>query len=52
MHQVLEAATHKIEGVRPPAPITKTIPVRRTRHAGHCRRCKVKLVCDIPLWSP
>ena len=31
--QVLAATPHKTPTVRPPAPITKTIQVRRTRHA-------------------
>ena len=33
-------------------PITKTIKVRRTRHAGHCWRSKGKLMSDILLWTP
>ena len=32
--------------------ITKTIQVRRTRHAGHCSRSKDELVSDILLWTP
>ena len=32
--------------------ITKTIEVRRTRHAGHCWRSRDKLVNDILLWTP
>ena len=32
--------------------ITKTIQVRRTRHAGHCWRSRVKLISDILLWIP
>ena len=32
--------------------ITKTIQVRRTRHAGHYRRSKDKLISDILLWTP
>ena len=35
-----------------PQPITKTIQVRRTRHAGHCRRSKDELISDILLWTP
>ena len=31
-------------------PITKTIQVRRTRHAGHCWRSKDVLICDILQW--
>ena len=32
--------------------ITKTIQVRRTRHAGHCYRNRDKLVSDELLWTP
>ena len=33
-------------------PITKTIQVRQTRHAGHCWRCGDELKSDILLWTP
>ena len=33
-------------------PLTKTIQVRRTRHAGHCWRSKDEIVSDILLWNP
>ena len=33
-------------------PITKTIQVRRTRHAGHCCRSKDELISDILQWTP
>ena len=33
-------------------PITKTIPVRRTRHAGHCWRSSDELISDVLLWTP
>ena len=33
-------------------PITKTIKVRRTRHAGHCCRRKDEFISDILLWTP
>ena len=33
-------------------PITKTIQVRRARHAGHCSRSKDELVSDVLLWTP
>ena len=33
-------------------PITKTIQVRQTRHAGHCRRSRNKLISDIFLRTP
>ena len=34
------------------SPITKTIQVRRARHAGHCWRSKDELVSDVLLWTP
>ena len=33
-------------------PITKSIQVRRTRHAGHCWRSKDELISDVLLWTP
>ena len=33
-------------------PITKTIQVRRTRHAGYCWRSKDELISDVLLWTP
>ena len=33
-------------------PITKTIKVRRTRHAGHCWRSKDELISDVLQWTP
>ena len=41
---------HQLYGHLPP--ITKTIQVRRTRHAGHCLRSKEELVSDVLLWTP
>ena len=41
---------HQLYGHLPP--ITKTIQVRRTRHAGHCWRSKDELICDVLLWTP
>ena len=41
---------HQLYGQLPP--ITKTIQVRRTRHAGHCWRSKDDLISDILLWTP
>ena len=38
---------HKLYGQLPP--ITKTIQVRRTRHAGHCRRSRNELIRDVLL---
>ena len=33
-------------------PITKTIQIRRTRHAGHCWRSRDELISDVILWTP
>ena len=33
-------------------PITKTIQVRRTTHAGHCWRSRDELISDVLLWTP
>ena len=33
-------------------PITKTLLVRRTRHAGHCWRSRDELIRDVLLWTP
>ena len=33
-------------------PITKTIQVRRTRHAGHWWRIRDDLISDVLLWTP
>ena len=33
-------------------PITKTIQVRWTRHAGHCWRSRDELISDVFLWTP
>ena len=41
---------HQLYGHLPP--ITKTIQVRRTRHAGHCWRSKDALISDVLLWTP
>ena len=35
-----------------PTTITKTIKVRRTRHAEHCWRNRDKLISDILVWTP
>ena len=32
-------------------PITKTIQIKRTRHARHCWRNKDEFICDIILWT-
>ena len=41
---------HHLYGHLPP--ITKTIQVRRTRHAGHCWRSRDELISDVLLWTP
>ena len=41
---------HQLYGHLPP--ITKTIKVRWTRHAGHCWRSKDELISDVLLWTP
>ena len=41
---------HQLYGHLPP--ITKTIQVRRSRHAGHCWRSKDELISDVLLWTP
>ena len=33
-------------------PMTKTIKIRRTRHAGHCRRSRDEIISDVLLWTP
>ena len=41
---------HQLYGHLPP--ITKTIQVRRTRHAGHCWRSRDELIRHVLLWTP
>ena len=41
---------HRLYGHLPT--ITKTIQVRRTRHAGHCWRSRDELIRDVLLWIP
>ena len=41
---------HQLYGHLPP--ITKTIQVRRARHAGRCWRSKDELISDVLLWTP
>ena len=41
---------HQLYGHLPP--ITKTIHVRRTRHAGHCWRSRNELISYVLLWTP
>ena len=41
---------HQLYGHLPPT--TKTIQLRRTRHAGHCWRSRDELISDLILWTP
>ena len=41
---------HQLYGHLPP--ITKTIQVRWTRHAGHCCRSRDELINDVLQWTP
>ena len=41
---------HQLYGLQPP--ITKTIKIRRTRHAGYCWRSSDEFISDILLWTP
>ena len=41
---------HQLYGHLPP--VTKTIQVRRTRHAGHCWKSKDEIISDVLLWTP
>ena len=41
---------HQLYGYLPP--ITKTIQVRRARHAEHCWRSRNELISDVLLWTP
>ena len=43
-------AKQQLYGYLPP--ITKTTQVRRTRHAGHCWRCRDELINNVLLWNP
>ena len=42
--------SHQLYGHLPP--ITKTIQVRRIRHAGHCWRSNDELISDVLQWTP
>ena len=41
---------HQLYGHLPS--MTKTIQVRRARHAGHCWRSRDELISDVLLWTP
>ena len=44
------ATRHQLHGHLPP--ITETIQVRRTRHAGNCWSSRDELISDVLLWTP
>ena len=46
----LHPTRHQLYGHRPP--ITKTVQIKRTRHAGHCWRSRDELISDVILWTP
>ena len=48
--RMLRAILNQLYGHLPP--ITKTIQVRRTRHAGHCWRSRDELISDVLQWTP
>ena len=50
IEQVPEVAPNKTYGHL--LPVTKTIKIRRTRHAGHCWRSSDELISDVLLWTP
>ena len=52
IEQILEKHPTKqqLYGQRPP--ISKTIPIKWTRHAGHCWRSKNELISDVLQWTP
>ena len=52
LEQVLAATSHKHQLYGHLPPITKTIQVRRTRHAGNCWRSRDELISDVLLWTP
>ena len=60
LHKNVESNTEQVLAQHPTRrqlyghlpPITKTIQVRRARHAGHCWRSKDELVSDVLLWAP
>ena len=61
LHKNVESSIKQVPGDNTPRdsnytdtcpPSTKTIQVRRTRHAGHCWRSKDELISDVLLWTP
>ena len=52
IEQILEATSHKTAAVGYLPPISQTIQIRWTRHAGHFWRSKDELICDVHLCAP
>ena len=52
IEQVQAATSHKHQLYSHLSPITKTIQVKRTRHAGHCWGSRDELIRDVILWTP
>ena len=52
LEQVLAATPHKKQLYGHLSTITKTIQIRRTKHAGHCCRSRDELIRDVLLWTP
>ena len=51
--RILRAILNKsAAAIRPRPPITKTIKIRRTRHAGHCWRSRDELISVVLQWTP
>ena len=50
LYNIMLNSINMLDGHLPPT--TKTIQVRRTRHAGHCWRSKDELISDVLLWTP
>ena len=50
LRAILNKSWRQLYGHQPP--ITKTIQVRRTRHAGHSWRSRDELISDVLLWTP
>ena len=52
LEQILAATPQRHQLYGHLSHITKTIQVRRTRHAGHCWRSRDELIRDVLLWTP
>ena len=52
LEQVLAATPPRHQLYDHLPPITKSIQVRRTRHAGHCWRSRDELIRDVLQWTP